>query len=159
MTQTTTTTAQGTSGREIISSRLFSSSCDAVYAAFSDPAQLVLWWGPKEFTCTFHEFDLRPGGRWHLTLRGPDGAQYENEKTFLEIVREERIVFEHLQSMHNFRMTLLFARQNQKTLLTWRMLFESSAQCAEARPFIVPANEENFDRLEAHLSAGGHLQR
>lgn len=152
MTRTTETTSKETADREIISSRLFSFPCDEVYSAFSDPAQLVHWWGPKDFTCTFHEFDLRPGGRWHLTLHGPDGAQYENEKRFLEVLSGERIVFEHLQSMHNFRMTLLFTRETQKTLLTWQMLFESPIQCAEARPFIIPANEENFDRLQTHLS-------
>lgn len=30
------------------------------------------WWGPDGFTNTFHEFNLRPNGKWILTMHGPE---------------------------------------------------------------------------------------
>ena len=137
--------------REIISTRLLSAPRGPVFEAFSDPSQLVRWWGPKGFTNTFKEFDLRPGGFWRLIMHGPNGADYANESSFLEVVPPERIVFQHLEPIHRFRMTMTFVEQDGKTLLTWRMLFESVDECVKLRSFIADANEQNFDRLEAHL--------
>ena len=31
--------------------------------------------GPKGFTNTFQEFDLRPGGRWPFVVHGPNGCR------------------------------------------------------------------------------------
>ena len=42
--------------------------------------------------------------------------------------------------------------ENGKTRLAWRMLFESASECSKVRDVIPRANEENFDRLEAHLA-------
>ena len=33
----------------------------------ANPLHLQNWWGPEGFTNTFHEFDLKPEGRWILT--------------------------------------------------------------------------------------------
>lgn len=139
------------SDREIISTRVFAAPREKVFEAFSDPQQLARWWGPKDFTNTIHEFDLRPGGKWRITLHGPDGASYPNDKVFVEVVPAERVVFDHLQPMHYFRMTLLFADRNGKTHVTWHMLFESAAEAAALKKIILEANEQNFDRLAAHL--------
>ena len=35
--------------------------------------------GTGGFTNTIHLFDLRPGGRWVLTMHGPEKGNYENE--------------------------------------------------------------------------------
>jgi hypothetical protein len=32
------------------------------------------------------------------------------------------------------------------------MVFASVEECAKVRDFVLPANEQNFDRLAAHLS-------
>ena len=42
-----------------------------------------------------------------------------------------------------------------KTKLTWHMLFESAAVCEKLKQICVPANEQNFDRLEAELAGAG----
>ena len=55
----------------------------------------------------------------------------------------------------NFQMTVIFTELAGKTLLTWRMLHETAAKCDEVRSFVVEANEQNFDRLEAELR--GHV--
>ena len=138
---------------EIVSSRVLPATRDAVFATFSDPARLARWWGPKGFTNTFHEFDFRPGGLWRFTMRGPDGAAYEMDKQFTEITRPERIVLCHSQQTHDFILTMTFAARDGCTELTWTMRFIDPAEGEKVRPFVVPANEQNFDRLTAHLAA------
>jgi len=36
--------------------------------------------------------------------------------------------------------------------MTWHAIFESAEVLAGIRPIVVPANEQNFDRLEALLA-------
>ena len=140
--------------REIVSIRIIDASREAVFQAFCEPTRLAQWWGPKGFTNTFHEFDFRPGGRWRFEMRGHDGTAYTMDKLFTDIVRPERIVVRHFQPAHDFLLTMTLANRDGRTELTWRMRFEDPAECARAREFIVAANEENFDRLEAHLRQG-----
>ena len=138
--------------REIVSARLISAPREAVFAAFADPRCLARWWGPNGFTNTFDEFDLRPGGKWHFTMHAPDGAAFRNESLFVTVEPGARIVFDHLEPVHGFRMTMLFAGQDGKTCLIWRMLFDDVSECDRVKRFIVAANEQNFDRLEAQLA-------
>ena len=39
-----------TAGREIVLSRLLNAPRDRVWEAWTDPAQIVQWWGPNGFT-------------------------------------------------------------------------------------------------------------
>jgi uncharacterized protein YndB with AHSA1/START domain len=137
---------------EIVSSRLFATGRERLYEAFSDAQQLAHWWGPKGFTNTFEEFDLRPGGAWRFTMHAPTGAEYHNVSEFVEVQKPERIVFEHLRPVHRFIMTMIFTEEEGGTRLTWRMQFESPAEVERLGDFLKSANEENFDRLEALLS-------
>lgn len=137
---------------EIVSTRVFTATCEQLFAAFSDPRSLQQWWGPKGFTNTFKAFDFRPGGAWSFTMHGPDGAEYHNESRFVEIVRPERIVFDHLEPVHWFQMTMTFTEEDAGSRLTWRMRFQSSEEALKIGRFIAAANAENFDRLQAHLS-------
>jgi uncharacterized protein YndB with AHSA1/START domain len=148
--------APAASDREIVSSRLFPFPRKPVFAAFSDPVQLARWWGPQGFTNTIRELDLRAGGTWRLTMHGPDGTDYPNESRFTEVVRPERIVYQHLGPMHRFQMKMLFANKGGYTRLTWHMLFESADEIARIREFVVAANEQNLDRLSAHLASTTH---
>lgn len=137
-------------GGTVVSSRIFPASPAELWQAWTDPARLVCWWGPEGFTNTVHEFDLRPGGAWRLTMRNADGNEFHNEKVFTEVVPGERAVFKHLSPMHVFTMTMSFAPRGGATKLTWRMEFETPTS-AELLKFITMANEQNFDRLEEHL--------
>lgn len=138
-----------TADRELATSRVLSASPEAVFAAFADPLRLARWWGPKGFTSTFHEFDLRPGGAWRFILHGP--ADYHNESVFVEVTRPERIVLDHVSKPH-FRLTLTLAAEGTGTRLGWHMLFGTAAECAAVKRFAVGANEENLDRLAAELT-------
>lgn len=139
-------------GRPIVSTRVFAQPRENVFAAFSDPARLAQWWGPKGFTNEFLQFDFRPGGAWRFTMRGPDGAAYEMDKRFTEIVRPERIVLRHFQQTHDFTLTMTFAVEAGGTAVTWVMDFDDPAEGERLRSFLGPANAENLARLAAHLA-------
>ena len=136
---------------QIVSTRVFDFPRDLVFRAWTEPAHLAHWWGPKGFTNSFHEFDLRPGGNWRFAMHGPDGVDYKNHSVFVEIVAPERIVFDHVSGPH-YRVTATFdALSDEQTRITFRMGFETPAVCAQAKTFAVKANEENFDRLQKEL--------
>lgn len=135
---------------EIKSTRLVPHARAKVFQAHSDPALLTQWWGPNGFTSTFHEFDFRNGGRWRFTFHGPDGKNYANEWEFREIATDERIDFDHI-SAPRFRLVITLSDEGDKTRIDWLATFESAQVLAGLKHIIVPANEENFDRLEAVL--------
>ena len=139
------------SDNEIISSRVFNVPPERLFGAFADPEQLAVWWGPEGFTNTIHEFDLRPGGRWHLTLHGPDGADYENDTTFTEVIPGEKVTFRHHAPVHCFVMEHTYSDEEGGTRLHWLMRFDDPAELEKIRDFIAKANEQNFDRLQSHL--------
>lgn len=137
--------------REIVTTRVFNTPRELVFKAWTDPKHLAQWWGPRGFTNTFHEFDLRPGGLWRFVMHGPDGTDYQNKSLFVEVVKPERIAFDHV-SGPQFQVTATFAEQAGKTRLTFRMLFKSAAECDKVKVFAVEGNEQNFDRLEVQLA-------
>jgi len=143
-------------GRAIVSSRIIEAPREVVFGAFGDPQHLAHWWGPTGFTNTFREFDLRAGGHWRFVMHGPDGADFENHSTFVEVAKPERVVFDHVNGPR-FQMTQTYEDLGGKTRLTWRMCFASAAECEKVKSFAPAGIEQNFDRLEAHLAKTHNL--
>ena len=140
-----------TSDREIFSSRVLDAPLEKAYQAFADPLHLIKWWGPEGFTNTFHEFDLRPGGKWILTMHGPEKGNYENSSVFRTVEPFRSIGWTRI-SKPIFDMEVGFERMGpSKTRISFRMIFETAAACAKIKGFAGPKNEENFDRLEREL--------
>jgi uncharacterized protein YndB with AHSA1/START domain len=53
----------------------FDAPCERVFAAWTDPEQLVQWWGPGAFKVSSVTVDLRPGGRYRIVLEPPGGGE------------------------------------------------------------------------------------
>jgi uncharacterized protein YndB with AHSA1/START domain len=133
---------------EIFSSRILNYPLEIVYNTFANPNHLKNWWGPEGFTNSFHEFDLRPGGNWRLTMHGPDKGNYENSSVF-ETVMPNKLVSWKRKSQPLFNMEIAFEKlEENKTQISFRMIFETVEECDKIRKFAEPKNEENFDRLE-----------
>lgn len=144
---------------EVVNLRRIPAARERVFEAFANPAVLATWWGPAGFTNTIHDFDLRPGGAWRVVMRAPDGAEYDNRATFLEVVRPEKIVYEHVQPMHRFTMSMFHRSLGPAaTELTWKMQLERNAEHERLRDFLYQANEQNFDRLCAALDSRRETQ-
>jgi len=55
--------------------------------------------------------------------------------------------------MHDFTMTMTFVEEGRKTLLIWSMRFDSKEEAERVRGPVTDANEQNFDRLAAHVAS------
>ena len=136
---------------EIFSSRILNAPIARVYQAFANPVHLKEWWGPEGFTNTIHEFDLQPGGKWKLTMHGPEKGNYENESVFKTVEQNKLIVWTRI-SKPLFDMEVGFEKlSDTQTEIYFRMIFETAEECTKIKGFAAPKNEENFDRLEREL--------
>ena len=77
----------------IVIGRIFDAPRDLVWRAWTDPEQLLRWWGPKTFTCPVFQMDLRVGGRYLYCMRSPEGVDYWGTGEFREIVPLARLVW------------------------------------------------------------------
>jgi uncharacterized protein YndB with AHSA1/START domain len=82
--------------RTVVITRIFDAPRALVFKAWTDPAHVAQWWGPKDFTNPVCEMDVRPGGVLRIVMRAPDGAEYPMTGVFREIVPPERLVFTNL---------------------------------------------------------------
>lgn len=148
------TTKNDVSERELIISRTLNAPRELVFEVFTDPDHIKNWWGPNGFTNTIFKMDARPGGKWEFVMHGPDGTEYKNESVFKEVVRPEKIVFDHV-SGPKFTATITFAEQDGKTLLTWSMLFNSADEFKQAvKTFKADEGlKQNIDKLSVYLQA------
>jgi uncharacterized protein YndB with AHSA1/START domain/DNA-binding transcriptional ArsR family regulator len=117
-------TSANTADREIFEKRIFDAPRELVWKMWTDPERISKWWGPRGFTTTTSEMDVRPGGLWQHVMHGPDGRDYQNRIVYLEVVKPERIVYDH-ESFPVFRVTATFEAQGEKTVLAMRMVFET----------------------------------
>jgi uncharacterized protein YndB with AHSA1/START domain len=53
--------------------RTIKASAEKLFEAWTEPAMLMQWWGPRGVTCTAAEVELRVGGRFRLANQFPDG--------------------------------------------------------------------------------------
>lgn len=138
---------------DIVSARWLAAPRARVFEAFRDARLLARWWGPKDFSNTIEELEVRPGGVWRSVLHAPDGTTFPNLGRFVEVEPPARLVFRHLSDVHPYELTVTLEDEAGGTRMTWTMRHETAETCARVRPFVVPGNEENFDRL-AELLAG-----
>jgi uncharacterized protein YndB with AHSA1/START domain len=123
--QDTASTADWEADREITATRLIDAPRDLVFQMWIDPEHVGNWWGPRGFTVTTYEIDVRPGGVWRFVMHGPDGTDYQNKIVYVEIDRPEKLVYDHVSGPH-FQATVRFAEESGKTRVSVRMLFESA---------------------------------
>jgi uncharacterized protein YndB with AHSA1/START domain len=146
-----------TADREIVLSRLLNAPRELVFAAWTDPMQVVQWWGPRGFTTTSHEMSVTPGGVWRFVMHGPDGRDYKNKIIFTEVVKPERLVYRHAgEGEHEdvrFHVTVTFQAQGRKTLLTMRSLFATAQERDEVvtKYGAVEGGKQTLERLAEHV--------
>lgn len=142
--------------RELIITRIFHAPRELVFKAWTDPEHLPQWWGPRGFTITVREMDVRPGGVWRYVMHGPDGVDYDNKIAYLEVVRPERLVYSHGggEEDEQFQVTVTFAEQGNQTELSMRMLFKTAAELEKVvkEYGAIEGAASTLDRLEEQLA-------
>jgi uncharacterized protein YndB with AHSA1/START domain len=151
--------SEKTTDREIVMTRTFDAPREMVWQAWVDPKQLVQWWGPKGFTTTVHEMDVRPGGLWRLVMHGPDGTNYPNEMIFTDVVPGEFVSLRlsggrEGEAPQVFDKTLTFADEADGTRLTVRLVFATrEARDENVRLYgSIEGGKQMFERLTEFLA-------
>jgi uncharacterized protein YndB with AHSA1/START domain len=145
---------------EIYITRIYDASVEQVWAAWTDPAQVALWWGPRGFTLTTHSKDLRPGGTWVYTMHGPDGTDYPNKTYYYEVEENSLLVYDHGANDDRpalFRVTVKFTNLKGKTKMEMTMALATAEAAQEAKKFIKKAGgNSTWDRLAEYLEKETH---
>lgn len=135
--------------------RVYDAPVRAVWDAWTDPAQVGQWWGPRGFTITTHSKDLRPGGHWSYTMHGPDGTDYANTTLYHEVEECARLVYDHGGNDERkplFRVTVLFSETDGKTTLDLSFVLATAEAAREIRAVIKKAGgDSTWDRLAEFL--------
>jgi uncharacterized protein YndB with AHSA1/START domain len=116
----------------ILMTRVFDAPRELVFDAWTDPRHVGQWWGPRGFTTTTFEMDVRPGGEWRFVMHGPDGRDYPNRIVFSEVVRPQRLAYAHRGDDESepvsFQVTVTFDDVGGRTRLTMRSQFPSAEE-------------------------------
>jgi len=169
-----TTEARKEGAKDVVITRIFDAPRDVVYAAWTQPEHLARWWGPENFTNPVCEMDLRPGGRFHIVMEGPDGERYPMKGEYLEVVPGERFAYtndmsEQSEAWHDMlkpgrkkgdlephvhaTTAVFFEDQGKRTRVTVRMTFVTEAlRDSHVRVGMNQGWTESFVRLDALLA-------
>jgi uncharacterized protein YndB with AHSA1/START domain len=147
--------SQESKENEIHITRFYDAPVNLVWEAWTDPAQVAQWWGPRGFTITTHSKDLRVGGHWAYTMHGPDGTNYENKTLYFEVIENERLVYDHGGNDERpplFRVTVKFSQETGRTRMDMTMTVASKEAAEQTRQMIKGASgESTWDRLAEYL--------
>lgn len=81
-------------GEALRLARTYDVSRELVYRAWTEPARFAQWFGMPGIDVPEVEMDLRPGGRYRITMRKlPGGAPFYLEGEYREVKPPARIVF------------------------------------------------------------------
>ena len=72
---------------------------------------------------------------------------------FVEIDAPHKVVIDHTCAPF-FRLTVELAAKGDATRVSWVQVFEDAQVAAAVAHIVVPANEQNLDRLAAEVAAG-----
>ncbi|MEJ1972833.1 MAG: SRPBCC family protein [Lacunisphaera sp.] len=132
------------SGREMVFTRVLAAPRELVWAAWTDPEQVVLWWGPKGFTNTTHAMDVRPGGIWRFTMHGPDGTDWPNLITYHVVQAPARLEYDHGDEAKPkwFHVVVDFVAEGAQTKIVTHMSFERAEDCENAKKYGIEGQQD-----------------
>jgi uncharacterized protein YndB with AHSA1/START domain len=104
--------------------RVFDAPRALVWQAWTDPAMMAQWFGPRHFTSSVPEYDVRAGGKLRIVMHGPDGNDYPMKGVFIEVTPPERLVFSNIaidkdgNHLLEGETTVTFAEHGGKTTMS-----------------------------------------
>ena len=86
-------TATPKSDRELVLTRLIDVPREKLWRCWTEPKLMVQWFTPAPWKTIHAETDVRPGGSSYIVMQGPDGTEMPNRGVYLEVVKNEKLVF------------------------------------------------------------------
>lgn len=144
-----------TDDRSLTITRVFDAPRDLVFRAWIDPDRMRNWIGPRGFTSSQHQFDVRPGGAWRLCLHQPNGGRdLWQSGVYREIDAPQRLAFtfawdqEDGSRGNETLVTITFEERDGKTEMTFHQaVFDTTANRDGHRG----GWNSSFDRLADYL--------
>jgi uncharacterized protein YndB with AHSA1/START domain len=144
--------------REAVLTRVFRAPRRLVYEAMSKPEHLANWWGPRGFTLTTCEMDLRPGGTYRFVQRGPDGNSYPFKGVYREVNPPERLVMTQIFDVEPYNreamlVTLELQEEGEHTRMTATLRWESpESRTGTLASGMEGGMMESYERLDELLA-------
>lgn len=82
-----------TTDRELVLTRLIDAPRAKLFRCWTEPELMKQWFVPAPWTLAKAEVDLRPGGSSLVVMRDPEGNEYPNPGIYLEVVKDQKLVF------------------------------------------------------------------
>ena len=77
---------------ELVLTRRFHAPRELVFDAWTQCEHFSRWYGPAGWTVPHCTMELRPGGKWSVTMRSPDGSmEMSLGGEYREVVRPARV--------------------------------------------------------------------
>lgn len=122
---------------ELVLTRYFAAPPALVFQCWTNPEHLKHWQGaPRGFTVTTKESDIRPGGKFRICMRSPEGVDHWLQGSYRDVVAPERLVFTHCwlnpdgKPGQETLVTITFTERQGQTELTLR---QTGFKSVEAR--------------------------
>lgn len=140
--------------------RLYDATRELVWRAWTEPRHLAQWFGPKGFTSSVPELEVRVGGPLRIVMHGPDGNDYPMKGVFREVTPPARLVFSNIavdkdgNHLLEGETTIILEEQDGRTRLT---LHTRAVGLVPIAPQMLAGMEtgwsQSFDKLAARLAA------
>ena len=143
-------------GHEIVLTRVFHAPREQVFAVAQDPSLVSRWWGPRRYSTTVDQMDVRPGGLWRFVHHDAEGNEFGFKGVYHDIVWPERVVctfeFEGMPG-HVALQTTTFEEHNGKTIMREKSVFQSVADReGMLQSGMAEGAAETLDRFEELLA-------
>ena len=143
-----------TTDREISDVRIVNASRELLWKIWTEPEHIIQWWGPEGFSNTTEKMEVRSGGEWNHVMHGPDGRDYINRIVYVDVVKPERLVYDHVSTPHH-RTTVLFEDLGAgKTKLSFHMVFDTTEEKRHVAEKLKAESglRETLGRMEEYLT-------
>ena len=87
------TTQPDPAANDLVLTRIIDAPRDKLYRCWTEPELLKQWFCPRPWTTPVVETDVRPSGSSYFLMRGPEGQEMPNRGVYLEVVKNQKLVF------------------------------------------------------------------
>ena len=152
------------SNHDLTITRVLDAPIELVWQAWTNPAILQQWWGPRGFTSPTCEWEAQPGGKINVVmLGGPNMGEFSGMRApmrgkFTEVVPQQKLVFDASpldaddQPLMDTVTTVSLEPQGQQTKLTLQVVVTRTTPAAEGPLSGMEAGwSQSLDKLAEQL--------
>lgn len=157
-----TTIRKNRERRELTVERNVALPAQLVWEGWTEPKHITKWWGPKGWTTTVYEMEVRPGGVWRYSLKADDNnsevayckAVYDEVEVPHKLVYTDTFADSEWNMVADSEMytTVLFDENSGGTRISIVTRFATSEQLDNAEAMgMIEGFTDAYDRLEEYL--------